>query len=159
MTAHEALVFGWIYGRVVMELQKSKLKEPGPEKFERACVYPLQGFAEIINLASKAKILKGDLDKDIGVAAWQIDTIEDDSPQPLPRQGSWQLGYYKGVSGKPVPPPENELDIEGKRREKSLSQEELAKLVGVTQSQVSRWEKGEAKPTEENLAKLLEVLK
>jgi transcriptional regulator with XRE-family HTH domain len=44
------------------------------------------------------------------------------------------------------------------RKEKGLSQGEIAKRVGVTLMSYQIWERGHGKPNEENLVKLKEVL-
>lgn len=45
------------------------------------------------------------------------------------------------------------------RRSKDISQEELAKALGVTQGAVSGWERGSWNPTLETLRKISRVLK
>jgi transcriptional regulator with XRE-family HTH domain len=45
-----------------------------------------------------------------------------------------------------------------RRREKNLSQLELASKIGVTQASVGVWERGVSAPTPENLAKLADAL-
>lgn len=52
-----------------------------------------------------------------------------------------------------------EPDIESRRRANHLSQAQLAEMIGVTQGQISKWEKGQAQPTDENRRKLIEALK
>lgn len=44
------------------------------------------------------------------------------------------------------------------RREKGYTQAELAKALGVDQSAVCRWERGELKPAPSKLCKLIELL-
>lgn len=48
--------------------------------------------------------------------------------------------------------------IRSRRKEIKMSQEELAKALGVTQGNVSQWENGETTPRVEKLGKLAEVL-
>lgn len=50
------------------------------------------------------------------------------------------------------------MRISDAREKQSLTQCELAKLMGVTQGAVSQWEKGIAKPRTDLLPKLAEVL-
>ena len=44
------------------------------------------------------------------------------------------------------------------RKQLGLTQEQLAKLVGVKQATVSAWESGDAEPTMKNTRKLMSVL-
>jgi transcriptional regulator with XRE-family HTH domain len=44
------------------------------------------------------------------------------------------------------------------RKQLGLTQEQLAKLVGVKQATVSAWESGDAEPTMKNTRKLMAVL-
>lgn len=48
--------------------------------------------------------------------------------------------------------------IEVFRREKNLTQAELASLVGVTEAEISQWELGLSYPAEELLSRLSEIL-
>lgn len=50
------------------------------------------------------------------------------------------------------------VKIARKRRRKGMTQAKLAKLIGVTQKDVSRWENGMRKPRAENLAKIAAAL-
>ena len=43
------------------------------------------------------------------------------------------------------------------RKNKSLSQKELGKLLGISDRAVSRWELGETKPTAKNLSLLSKI--
>lgn len=50
------------------------------------------------------------------------------------------------------------LSIRSHRRERHLSQAELAEALGVTHGAVSQWETGQTTPTLPMLAKIAEVL-
>ena len=50
------------------------------------------------------------------------------------------------------------LDIELQRKNKRLSQEQLAKKIGVHQTAVSQWEKGTTQPCASRIPKLLKAL-
>ena len=150
MTTREAYIFGWVYGRL------------SPEgKTALAAMRPYSSSAQAISNAHRSGILKGALDKEIGGALCQIDDVEapmqggSEKVQPLENQGAWQLGYYAGRAGKPLP---EEFDIAAARKKKCLTQAQLAELVGVDQALVSRWESGRVKPSPENIQKLKEVL-
>jgi transcriptional regulator with XRE-family HTH domain len=47
--------------------------------------------------------------------------------------------------------------IRKKRKELGMSQEELAKLIGATQANISWWESGEVEPKASSLRRLAEV--
>lgn len=150
MTTREAYVFGWVYGRLSPEGDTAL-----------AAMRPYSTNAQAISSAHRAGILKGDLDKEVGAALCQIDDVEapmqggSEKVQPLENQSSWQLGYYAGRAGKPLP---EEFDIAEARKRKGLTQAQLAELVGVDQALVSRWESGRVKPNAESMQKLREVL-
>ena len=150
MTTREAYVFGWVYGRLNPEGDTAL-----------AAMRPYSANAQAISSAHRAGILKGDLDKEVGAALCQIDDVEapmtggSEKVQPLENQSSWQLGYYAGRAGKPLP---EELDIAAARKKKGLTQAQLAELVGVDQALVSRWESGRVKPSPESMQKLKEAL-
>ena len=150
MTTREAYVFGWVYGRLNPEGDTAL-----------AAMRPYSANAQAISSAHRAGILKGDLDKEVGAALCQIDDVEapmtggSEKVQPLENQSSWQLGYYAGRAGKPLP---EEFDIAAARKKKGLTQAQLAELVGVDQALVSRWESGRVKPSPESMQKLKEAL-
>lgn len=150
MTTREAYVFGWVYGRLNPEGDTAL-----------AAMRPYSANAQAISAAHRAGILKGELDKAIGAALCQIDDVEapmqggSEKVQPLENQSSWQLGYYAGRAGKPLP---EEFDIAAARKRNGLTQAQLAELVGVDQALVSRWESGRVKPSPESLQKLRETL-
>jgi DNA-binding transcriptional regulator YiaG len=50
------------------------------------------------------------------------------------------------------------IDIKKRRKELGMTQIELAKKLKVSLSSVRLWEVGVTTPTEENMAKLIEVL-
>ena len=141
MTTREAYVFGWVYGRLNPEGDTA--------------------LAAMRPYSANAQAIKGDLDEEIGAALCQIDDVEapmvggTEKVQPLENQSSWQLGYYAGRAGKPLP---EEFDIASARKKKGLTQAQLAELVGVDQALVSRWESGRVKPSPESMQKLKEAL-
>jgi putative transcriptional regulator len=157
MTAREAYIFGWVYGRIRVA---RKYKDGGD--LTLAAMRPYSANARAITSAHRDGILKGDLDRDIMLALCQIDSVDDpvrggsEKVQPLDIQSSWQLGYYKALSGAPLPP--EEFDVKAKRKAKGWTQAQLAEALGTTQAVVSRWESGDAKPNPESLEKLRKVL-
>lgn len=158
MTHREAYVFGWVYGKIDMALYaKTGQGVTGvPDPASR----PMTASTLAIQAGTREGVMGG-LDPLIAEAYAEITYLDDAQPepvQPLEVQGSWQIGYYHARAGKPLGAPADPLDIEARRRAKKLSQAQLAKIVGVTQAQISRWEKGQAQPTEENKRKLMEAL-
>lgn len=153
MTTREAYVFGWVFGRLQQD------DDSGDTTL--AAMRPYSANAKAISAAHRAGILKGEVDREIGAALCQIDDLEapmqggSEKVQPLENQGAWQLGYYAGRAGKPLP---EEFDIAAARKRKGLTQAQLAELVGVDQALVSRWESGRVKPNPESMQKLREVL-
>lgn len=161
MTHREAYIFGWVYGlieKAIREKQGDKRNIPGRQF---AAERPLTSTAQIFAVAATDGVLTHQLDLKIGKAFEEITWVDDERPepiQPLEVQGSWQLGYYRGISGEPLPPPADEFRIEEKRRAKGYSQARLAEAVGVTQTQISRWELGKDTIPQERLEKLKEIL-
>lgn len=158
MTHREAYVFGWVYGTIDAAITaKTGRGIPGnPDPSAR----PLSSSTLAIQAGVREGVMGG-LDRQIAAAYAEITYLDDARPepvQPLDVQGSWQIGYYHAKAGKPLGAPADPINIESRRRAKKLSQAQLAEIVGVTQAQISRWEKGQAQPTEENLKKLLDAL-
>lgn len=49
-------------------------------------------------------------------------------------------------------------NITKKRKEKGISQKELASLIGVSESAISKWKSGDNEPSMKNLKKIADVL-
>lgn len=156
MTKREAYVRGWVYGRIIAVA-------PNLEgNLVSAAMRPCISTAEIITKAHKSGIVTRELDRDIGQALCEIpaplsneDDIDAYAVIPIDQQGSWQLGYYAGLAGKPLSP--DTFDVAAARKAKGLTQAQLAKMVGVEQSMVSHWETGRLAPSKEKLKKLREI--
>ncbi len=161
MTNRDAYIFGWVFGRTKAEIEKAGGHVN--DDLGICASNPNRASGKILHRASNMRLLHlgSKFDEDIGKALCQLEEIPDpdEGLQPIDVRNSWTLGYYKGIYCEPLPAAEKKpFDIETRRREKKLSQAQLAELVGVTQAQVSRWEKGQAQPGEENRKKLMEVL-
>lgn len=154
MTSREAFVFGWMYGRIERRLPDY---DKSGFKFRQASEYPLAGFGAIHAEAMRRGVLTDQDVEEIMAAAQEIDSVEDDGIQPMQYQGAWQLAYYKGKSGQPLP--QEGIDIKAARIAKRIPQAQLAELMGVDQPVISRWENGTVKPSAANMAKLREILK
>lgn len=153
MTTREATVFGWIYGRIERRLQDY---DKSGFKVGQAAEYPLAGFGAIHAEAMRQHALSDQDVEEIMQASWEIESVDDDGRLLLPQQGAWQLGYFKGKAGQPLP--RADLDIKAARAAKKMTQGQLAELIGVDQAVVSRWESGAVKPNAANLARLREIL-
>ena len=158
MTNREAYIFGWVYGKIdATMIEKTKR---GISGVTDPSARPRTSFAMAVQAGTREHIMDG-LEQQIAAALSEITWIDEEQPesvQSLDVQGSWQIGYYHAKNGRPIEAPADLLNIEGKRRKKKLSQSQLAELVGVNQAQVSRWEKGQAEPSEENKKRLMEIL-
>ena len=158
MTNREAYVFGWVFGRLSAEVFP---KDIGGD-IALAAPRPYTANARIISDAHRAGILKGDLERQIGEALFEITDVDapmkgsSEKYQPLEIQGSWQLGYFVGKGKRPLPPAK--FDISSARKAKDMTQGQLAEAIGVDQAMISRWESGKVRPNEENEKKLKEVL-
>lgn len=78
--------------------------------------------------------------------------ISNPHPTPMEVRLNWQLGYSDGYKLLQPSP------IAKKRKAKGLTQDDLAKIVGCTQKDISRWESGVYKPNIENFQKLATAL-
>lgn len=158
MTSREAYVLGWVFGRLSMAALPAEI---GGD-VALAAPRPYTANARIISDAHRAGLLKGELDRQVGEALCEIRSIDvpmeggSERYQPLEIQSSWQMGYYAGKGGIPLPP--EEIDIAAARRAKGMTQAQLAEAVGVDQAVISRWEAGKVHPNAANLSKLKGIL-
>ncbi len=159
MTSREAYVLGWVFGR----LSRAALPAEIGGDVALAAPRPYTANARIISDAHRAGLLKGKLDRQVGEALCEIRSVEapmeggSERYQPLEIQSSWQMGYYAGKGGIPLPP--EEIDIAAARRAKGMTQAQLAEAMGVDQAVISRWESGKVHPNEENIRKLRKLLR
>lgn len=155
MTAREAYVLGWCFGSIIRESGDDHI---GGD-FTLAAQRPYSASAKIIAEASRRGILKESFDRQIAEAMSEITSLPDTQPEPylpLELQGSWQMGYFAGKAGTALA--QEEFDIKSARKEKHMTQAQLADAMGVGQDQVSRWESGKVKPSKPNLEKLKHLL-
>lgn len=158
MTNREAYIMGWVFGRINAE----RPNLPVGGNIASASARPYSALGRIISDAQRDGLLHDDLDQEIAAALTEINTIAPvmesgtEKIQPLEIQGSWQLGYYKGYSKLPIPT--ESIDIANRRKALKMTQADLAKLMGVEQAVISRWESGKVKPNADNAAKLNDIL-
>ncbi len=154
LSTRQAYVLGWVFGAIIRASNDQYIGGP----IEWAAQRPFTGMGKIITAAHQNRLLTKELDEQVAEALAEIDQCPDEKEQvqSLENQGSWQLGYYAGKSGRPLA---NEtFDIAAARKQKNLTQIQLADAVGVTQALVSRWETGKVSPNKEHLQKIREVL-
>lgn len=152
MTQREAYALGYAYG--VVESKMPDYDKTG-FKYGAAAARPFSGMGQLFAEAHRRGVITKDMDARIAEALNDVESLPDDGQeeyQPLPIQGSWQLGYYAGKAGKPY------FDIAKRREQIGMSQEELAQKLGVPQSSVSRWESGKVRPRSETIEKIQSIL-
>lgn len=159
MTHRESYVLGWVYGRTMRNMPDEY--DASGFKVCSAAERPMSGLAQIMTDVRREQRYTSALDQDVenALAEIEIDNMPHETPepvQPLELQGSWDLGYHKGKSGAPLPPPS--FSIAAARQKANMSQADLGNALGVSQTIVSRWERGDAAPSPEMLAKIKSVL-
>lgn len=159
MTNRESYILGWVYGQIERNMPDNY--DHSAFKFASAMEHPLSGFAQIMADAIREKRYTDALNQKIrdAMVEVEIDNMPNETPepvQPLELQGSWDIGYHKGKSGAPLPPAP--FSIAAARERANMSQEELGNALGVSQSIVSRWERGDAVPSAEMMTKIKAIL-
>lgn len=152
MTQKEAYALGYVYGLV-----ESKMPDYDRTgfKYGAAAARPFSGMGQLFAEAHRRGVITKDMDASITEALNDVSSLPNDGQedyQPMPIQGAWQLGCYAGKAGKPY------FDIAKKREQIGMSQEELARQLGVPQSSVSRWESGKVRPKADTLEKIRGIL-
>lgn len=149
MTKNDVMCLGWAYGYL------SNYREVSPQKVSMACMRPLCGLAQLTNNMRMSREINGEMEETLtdilsGVSSTDKDM---DSVISLELQGIWQLAYYRGKSGTPL-----KFDIAERRKQRGLTQSELADQIGATQAMISRWENGVAEPTPGYVERLRQIL-
>lgn len=154
MTNRDAYVFGWIYGHIAKNLPESK--KPTAGSINQAMTSPMLGFGDIINTGMKH--ISGFFeDSEVAAAASELPSdIPANIQTNAEEQSNWSLGYHHGIAGVEIQPAT--FDIAEKRRRKKMTQEDLARAMGVDRAVISRWEHGVNKPNNSNLEKLKKIL-
>lgn len=155
MKKREAYILGWLYGRIARTMPDYDTAA----KMQLAAMRPLTGFAAVHQAAIAAGTLTEGVRQAIASATDELsDAVVSGTEEviPLDQQGSWQMGYYCAKAGHPIPP--TELGIRSLRKAAGMTQQQLADIIGVTQTMVARWEAGRAKPSAKNAKKIKELL-
>ncbi|HWS42099.1 MAG TPA: helix-turn-helix transcriptional regulator [Pseudoflavonifractor sp.] len=157
MTQKESYTYGYIYGYLsaLLTAHATEYDRSG-FKTQQGAMYPRRAFAQIHTAAMDKGIITQEVTRKLAALIDNINSIEEgpEPCQPLDMQGSWQMGYYHGNSGKPYP---DSPDVAVLRKAKGLTQKQLAEMVGCDQAIISRAESG--KGSEEWLKKILAALK
>ena len=173
-TTEEIHALGYAYGLLVKALEPDHMyKLTDPAAFEQAALRPATGFAMAHNLAMTYRVITHSLSKQLASVLDRVNYFPDDPDERLTllEQGVWQLAYYRALSGCPpywddprstTDAPRSTTDapqgIKECRKIKGMTQQEVAKKMYCTQTDVSRWETGSVKPSRATLEKLAEVL-
>lgn len=157
MTDQTVKILGWVYGRLeFLTVGYDRVNITFPEQ------RPVTAYARIHQKAEQSRVITKTVDATIRELFDLIDIEEFESvgdPEKvisLTQQGIWQLAYHKGKSNTPL---SLSFDISRARKEKGLTQAELAEMVGVSQAAVAKWETGESSPKPETMEKIKSVLK
>ena len=155
MTSRESYIMGWVCGII----QKAR-DDSEPVNFQSE--QPYLALEKSLSLAAEAGLFDGELKQKVGEALGEIRNYEPETENgaekaPTPElQGSWKIGYMVGLSGGDLP--KDEFDIAAARKQKKITQTQLAALMGVDRALVSRWESGKVRPNDKNFKKLKELL-
>lgn len=159
MTNNDAYTLGYIYAKLERELPESEQDKTG-FRLSQAGQNPLAGFADINVRAIRARVMTDELARDVTDALATLDPSVNGTAEhiSLPLQGSWHLGYYACLAGKPLSVTSPKDEIATIRRKLSMSQTALAKAIDADPSEVSRWETGKISPRPETMEKIRELL-
>lgn len=146
-TKKQAYKLGQVYGLAAKYLP-DVLGTPG--KVTTAALTPLQAAGQAIMALHTNRAITPDIDVRLADIMQDVDP---DFPAlaDLDLQGAWWAGYYN--AGK--------IEAQGiaeNRKAKGLSQAQLASAIGVLQKDISRWETGKVKPSDDTLAKIAAAL-
>lgn len=124
-----------------------------PQAVTMASMRPMKAYTERMIMMQKTHKLTPKIDRLISklIEDIELDDWEGlfDKALPLELQGIWLAAYQVGA---------DKSKITAARKRKSLSQVQLAEIIGVTQKDISRWEQGNVKPNTDTLTKLSKAL-
>lgn len=143
-------VFGWCYGRLAA--LAPKLATPG--RYSNALNLPFTGWGELNNAVMASVSVPGELFDEMASALAGIPA--DNLQANMEGQTAFAMGYYNGVAGNPCLAP---FDISAARKERGMTQQQLADALGVAQARVAEWEAGRKTPRPSTLEKIKNVLR
>lgn len=155
MDNRTAYILGWLYGRIYTKIPQDKQPRPETMAFAHQCPFDALGQLHQLGVryAPAGSVLGDD---EITAAFDELPSEIEHQPKGSEWESYWAKGYHSGKCGSPCMPPH--FDIRARRKDKGLSQTELARMMGVSREQVSRWENGSNSPAEKNMEKLKEIL-
>lgn len=116
---------------------------------------PLTALAVAHQKVLSANAMTTDVsDKLTEILSLVTDTDACVSPIPIAHQGDWWLGYYHEAAGAPI----IKRTLKDYRKDKKLTQTELAQQLGITQSAVAKMEAGTLIVSDELWAKAAEIV-
>lgn len=149
-SANDMYLMGQVYHSLL-----DILNPDGTNPYPSADIFPVKYILMVLPRVKTSKISK-QVDAAITEIMGNIDPEDMDGlvsgkyPSPTDFRMNWRIGYerYKDLTD-PSP-------IAKMRKERNLSQTDLAERIGVSQKDVSRWESKRVKPNIDNLKKLAE---
>ncbi len=153
MDSRTAYTLGWLYGAIYRRIPDGKTSGTGLMTLAHSS--PFLALGQLHNLAEKYSPGFSE-DESISAAFNELPSVIEERPKGAEWEAYWTKGYYRGKSGGIFEPPN--MDIKELRKAKGLSQDVLAKTVGVSREQISRWETGLNAPSQKNIEKLKEIL-
>ena len=155
MDNRTAYILGWLYGRIYTKIPQDQQPGPGAIAFAHQCPFDALGQLHQLGVryAPPGSVLEDD---EITAAFDELPPEIEHRPTGMEWESYWVKGYHSGKAGSCCAPPR--FDIRARRKGKGLSQDELAKMMGVSREQVSRWENGANAPTEKNMENLKKIL-
>ena len=150
MTQNDVMCLGWAYGYL------SNFREISPQEVGLASMRPFYGFSSLVQKMRADRKITNEMDDILAEILSGVTEIPDKHPEPVissELQGVWHLAYYRGKSGTPL-----KFDIAERRKQRGLTQSELADQIGATQAMISRWENGVAEPTPGYVESLRQIL-
>lgn len=126
--------------------------------YQNAILFPVKTLGSVMVKAHKAHVVTLQIDREL---AYLMDTIDledwekmTDTPLSIDLQGAFSSGYVLGNKNL-----FDKTKLASKRKDAEITQTELAKLINVSQKDISRWETGEVKPKAATLKTIADALK
>lgn len=142
----QIFAIGQIYRVIVDACPQAEVSHPE--------MYPMRTYAMAILKLNQNRKSSSQIERTIAMLSDKI-VIDDwdgifNMCLPLELQGEFLRGYTMGVS---------KTKLASARKKLKMTQVELADMIGVSQKDISRWERGDVKPNSSNLKNLAKALK
>lgn len=142
----QVIAVGQLYKIITETCPQAEIPDPEMRPLRTYTMVMLRLHQNRKKLSPKLEKILADLSDKINVEDW--DGIFN-TPVSADLKNAFYSGYYKSME---------KTKIAVMRKSKHMTQAQLAKLVGVTQKDISRWEQGTVKAGAENLKKLANAL-